>query len=849
MNAGGQSEDKKREPLDRTRIARAIFAGAEAIGMSDRELIEQITAKVIERLEQPQPLPGMEHLVPKTRRQKRPPKDSEIQAMVKEILAGEKPAQREEAQPMKEATTIFKPKAQPAHGINLTENALRVLEKRYLKKDKQGQVAETPEEMFRRVARTIASAELIYNPKADVRTWEETFYQLMAELEFLPNSPTLMNAGRELGQLSACFVLPVDDSMESIFDAVKNTALIHKSGGGTGFSFSRLRPEKDRVGSTGGVASGPVSFMRAFDTATDVIKQGGMRRGANMAILNVDHPDIERFIFAKEDPTVLTNFNLSVAVTSEFMEAVKAGSDYNLVNPHTKEVEGTLNAREVFDKIVDMAWRTGDPGIVFIDRINHDNPTPQLGKIESTNPCGEQPLLPYESCNLGSINLSKMLRTTDGAAEIDYAKLAETVRIAVRFLDNVIDVNKFPLPEIDEMTKKSRKIGLGVMGFADMLIMLGIPYDSEEALQVGADVMRFINEEALKASVELASERGVFPAVKGSVYDAPDAPKPRNATRTTIAPTGTLSIIAGCSSGIEPLFALSYTRNILDGAQLVEVNPYFEEAARNGGFYSEELMQKLASGAHLSDIDGVPDEIKRLFVTAHELTPEWHVRMQAAFQKSTENAVSKTVNFPQEATREDIAKVYMMAYHEGLKGITIYRDRSRDTQVLATGKKEETVEGGRLTPRKRAKLTTGVTEKVTTGCGSLYVTVNSDEYGICEVFSSLGKAGGCALAQIEAISRLISLALRSGVDVASVVKQLRGIRCPSIAWEEGKAVLSCADAIASVLEKHIGGEENRPKLEDYGLAKNLAGQCPDCGNLLVFQEGCFICPSCGYTKC
>jgi len=505
----------------------------------------------------------------------------------------------------------------------------------------------------------------------------------------------------------------------------------------------------------------------------------------------------------------------------------------------------------VFDKIVDMAWRTGDPGIVFIDRINRDNPTPNLGKIESTNPCGEQPLLPYESCNLGSINLARMLQTINGTTDIDYPKLAETVRDAVRFLDDVIEVNKFPLEQIDEMTRKSRKIGLGLMGFADMLIKLGISYDSEEALEVATGVMRFMSEEACKASVELAEERGVFPAFSGSVYDVPDGPRVRNATRTTIAPTGTLSIIAGCSSGIEPLFALSYVRNILDGDQLVEVNPYFEEVARKEGFYSEELMRQLADGARLGEVEGVQDKVKRLFVTAHEISPEWHVRMQAAFQRSTDNAVSKTVNFPQEATREDITRVYTLAYEEGLKGVTIYRDRSRDAQVLTTGRVStaEKVEGAGLTPRKRAKVTSGVTERVTTGCGYLYVTVNADERGICEVFSSLGKAGGCASAQLEATCRLISLALRSGVDVASVVRQLRGIRCPSIAWEAGKSVLSCADAIASVLEKHIGDDGARPKLEDYGLARNLAGQCPDCGNLLVYQEGCFICPSCGYTRC
>ena len=513
------------------------------------------------------------------------------------------------------------------------------------------------------------------------------------------------------------------------------------------------------------------------------------------------------------------------------MAAVKAGKDYNLINPRTNEVVDKLNAREVFDKIVAMAWKTGDPGIVFIDQINKANPTPQLGRIESTNPCGEQPLLPYESCNLGSINLARMLKASNGGFKIDYPKLAETVKTAVRFLDNVIDVNKFPLPQIEEMTKKTRKIGLGVMGFADMLLMLGVPYDSEEALKVAAEVMRFIQDEAGKASVELARERGVFPAFSGSIHDRPGGPRMRNASCTTIAPTGTLSIIAGCSSGIEPLFALSYTRNILDGARLVEVNPYFEKAAREGGFYSKELMQKLAEGAHLSEIEGVPEETKRLFVTAHEISPQWHVRVQAAFQRSTDNAVSKTVNFPHEATREDIARVYMMAYDEGLKGITIYRDRSRDAQVLVTGR-EKKVEGAALTPRKRAKVTTGVTERVTTGCGYIYVTVNHDDLGIFEVFATLGKAGGCASAQLEATCRLISLALRSGVDAASVVKQLRGIRCPSIAWEEGKSILSCADAIASVLEKHIVGSttEPKPELEDYGLVKNLAGQCPDCGN-------------------
>ncbi|MFC2019959.1 vitamin B12-dependent ribonucleotide reductase [Chloroflexota bacterium] len=749
-----------------------------------------------------------------------------------------------------EPVITAKTRVQPAPRLNLSENSLRVLERRYLKKDKEGKVIETPEQLFSRVAQAIAAAELIFDPQADAKLREEEFHQVMTDLEFLPNSPTLMNAGRELGQLSACFVLPVEDSMESIFDAVKYTALIHKSGGGTGFSFSRLRPEQDRVGSTGGVASGPVSFIRAFDTATDVIKQGGMRRGANMGILSVDHPDIMRFITAKEDLSNLNNFNISVALTNEFMQAVEAKADYNLINPRTKEVSGTLNAKEVFDKIVDMAWKTGDPGIVFIDRINHDNPTPHLGTIESTNPCGEQPLLPYESCNLGSINLSRMLKADSTTTEIDYAKLARTVKTAIRFLDNVIEVNKFPLPQIEEMTKKSRKVGLGVMGFADMLIQLGISYNSTAGLEAATNIMRFVNEEAHKASAELAEERGTFPAFEGSIYDAPGETKIRNASCTTIAPTGSLSIIAGCSSGIEPLFALSYTRNILDGDQLIEVNPYFDEVAKREGFYSEELMKGLAEGARLDEIAAIPDQLKHLFVTSHEITPEWHIEMQAAFQKSTDNAVSKTINFPQDATREDVAKAYMLAYKEGVKGLTVYRDRSRDAQVLTTGKKVETTEPAGRTPRKRAKVTTGVTEKVTTGCGHIYVTINSDDEGICEVFSHLGKAGGCASAQLEATCRLISLALRSGIEVAPVAKQLRGIRCPSIAWEKGKSILSCADAIASVLEKHIQVQDgDKTPLQDYGLAKNLAGQCPDCGNLLVFQEGCFVCPSCGYTKC
>jgi len=831
---------ENQKAIGRDRVARAVFAAAESMGISDRKLLEKFTEQVSQRLEVAQPFPGMEEFVP--RQTKQPVSPSQIRAMVKEILTADE----------------FSPQArsQVISGIKLSDNALRVLERRYLSKDGEGKVTETPQELFRRVARHIASAELVYNPKADVSLYEEAFYQLIENLEFLPNSPTLMNAGRELGQLSACFVLPIEDSMESIFDAVKHTALIHKSGGGTGFSFSRLRPTRDRVGSTGGIASGPVSFMRAFDVTTDVIKQGGMRRGANMAILNVEHPDILKFIEAKDDPEALTNFNLSVAVTDEFMKAVEKGTDYNLVNPRTGEMTDKLNAKEVFDKIVDMAWRTGDPGVVFIDEINRHNPTPKLGKIESTNPCGEQPLLPFESCNLGSINLSKMVADKDGQPYIDYDKLSQTVKLAVRFLDNVIEVNQFPLPEITEMTKNTRKIGLGVMGFADMLIQLGIPYDSEQGLVVAEEIAHFISEEADKASIELAQDRGVFPAFQKSIYDMPDGPHFRNASRTTIAPTGSLSIIANCSSGIEPLFALSYVRHILEGEEFIEVNPYFEEIAKSGEFYSPDLMKQLAEGKRLKDVEEVPEETKRLFITAHDISPEWHVKMQAAFQKFTDSAVSKTVNFPHEATPEDVAKVYMLAYQEGLKGITIYRDRSRESQVLTVGEGVKKAEG-KLAPRKRPKVTRGVTERVNTGCGYIYVTVNFDSRGISEVFSTLGKAGGCAAAQLEAISRLTSLALRSGIDIDSIVKHLRGIRCPSIAWEQGHATLSCADAIASVLEKYIrektatrekSTNPNTPS-KNPEMVNSWAGQCPDCGGSLIYQEGCEICLACGFTKC
>jgi len=752
----------------------------------------------------------------------------------------------------------------------LTKNAMRVLERRYLKKDDKGKVIETPKEMFIRVARTIASAEKNYGVSdEELLAIEQKFYSMMASLDFVPNSPTLMNAGRELGQLSACFVLPVGDSIEEIFDAIKYTALIHKSGGGTGFSFSRLRPANDSVQSTKGVSSGPISFMEVFNAATETIKQGGTRRGANMGILRVDHPDILDFITAKKDQKRLTNFNISVAVTDKFMKAVKEGQKYDLVNPRTNQVEKQLDAAMVFDLITNMAWRNGEPGIIFIDRINRDNPTPEIGQIESTNPCGEQPLLPYESCNLGSINLAHMLRQDEHGWSIDWEKLRYLTIWAVRFLDDVIDVNRYPLPQIEEMTKANRKIGLGVMGFADMLLRLEVPYDSEEALEIARNLMKFIHTTARAASQKLAEERGSFPNFPRSTLRK-KYPMMRNATVTTIAPTGTISIIAGCSSGIEPLFAIAYIRNVMDRDELFEINPIFEEVARKRGFYSEELMRKVAEKGSIADIEEIPADVRRVFVTAHDIAPEWHVRMQAAFQEYTDNAVSKTVNFPRTATPDDVKKVYLLAYELGVKGVTVYRDGSRDEQVLNIGKvnrKEGTEESAEVekqarieplrTPRPRPAVTRGTTQRLETGCGKLYVTINEDENGLCEVFTQMGKSGGCTASQSEALARLISLALRSGIDVKMIIKQLRGIRCPSPLWQPGGAILSCPDAIAKALERYVESKENlaKPAAQQTTQKQNrvdkgdVCPECPECGAMVDYAEGCVVCRSCGYSRC
>lgn len=562
--------------------------------------------------------------------------------------------------------------------LKLTVNAIRVLQRRYLLRDEQGKIIETPSQMVRRVAKEVVKADKLYDKRADLAKTEEEFYRMIANLEFLPNTPTLMNAGAPLGQLSACFVLPVEDSIVGIYDALKAMALIHQSGGGTGFAFSKLRPAGDLVKSTKGVASGPVSFMRIFDTSTDVIKQGGKRRGANMGVLRADHPDILQFITAKAMEGSLVNFNISVGVNDVFMEAVKKDQEYDLINPRTGKPERGLRAREVFDLIVNMAWRTGDPGIIFLEEINRHNPTPNLGQMESTNPCGEVPLLPYESCNLGSINLAKMIKDGD----IDWEKLRKTVRTAVHFLDNIIDVNKYPIPEIEAATKSTRKIGLGIMGFAEMLLEQGIPYDSDQALAKAEEVMKFISEEGRKMSVELAEKRGSFSAFKGSLWEKRGYKKMRNATVTTIAPTGTISIIAGTTSGIEPLFAISYIRNVMGGIQLLEVNPAFERIAKERGFYSQELMVKLSKLGSIRKVEEIPEDVRRVFVTAFDVAPEWHVRMQATFQKYVDNAVSKTVNLSHHATHDDVRKVYLLAYKLKCKGITIYRYGSKAEQVL-----------------------------------------------------------------------------------------------------------------------------------------------------------------------
>jgi ribonucleoside-diphosphate reductase alpha chain len=732
--------------------------------------------------------------------------------------------------------------------LTLSENAKTVLERRYLRKDAKGGVQETPVQMFRRVARHVASAEKRYGDAFQAKKMEERFYKMMTEFKFLPNSPTLMNAGRRLGQLAACFVLPVEDSMEGIFDALKNAALIHKSGGGTGFSFSRLRPKRSRVGTTGGVASGPISFMKIFNTATEQVKQGGTRRGANMAILRVDHPDILEFIFCKKENRELNNFNISVGITDTFMKAVKERGTYSLNDPRGNNKTGELNAAEVYQALVYQAWENGDPGVIFFDRVNRDNPTPALGEIESTNPCGEQPLLPMEACNLGSINLAKFVTEHDGRPSIDYDRLKEMVWLSVRFLDDVIDMSKYPLPEIETMAHSNRKIGLGVMGFADLLYQMKVPYNSDRALELGEEIMGFIQRESREASRNLAEQRGEFPNYGQSIFKEMENCRYRNATTTTIAPTGTLSIIAGCSSGIEPLFALSFVRRVMDNDELLEVNPYFEKVAKERGFYSHELMDTVARTGSIRELQDIPEDVREVFVTAHDVTPEWHIRMQAAFQKYTDNAVSKTVNLPHNATVDDVSKVYDLAYELGCKGVTIYRDGSKENQVLSYDQPVAKAETSLKDVKDRPETLEGFTTKMATGYGNLYVTVTEHDGRPFEVFATIGKSGRSTTAKTEAIGRLVSLALRSGVHVENIVSQLKGIGGEHPVFQKDGLVLSIPDAIGRVLEKRYLKDSKKKGLLNY--EKSLLGEtCPECGQTISFEEGCMTCHFCGFTKC
>ena len=820
----------------------------------------------------------------------------------------------------------------------LTRNARTVLDRRYLKKDVDGEPVERPRDMFWRVARVIASQDARYGAdEAAVQETAREFYELMRTGQFEPNSPTLMNAGRPLGQLSACFVLPVPDRLDGIYETLKNMALIHQSGGGTGFGFSRLRPRGDVVKSTMGVASGPVSFMEVYDASTEAVKQGGTRRGANMGILRVDHPDILEFIDCKAEKDKITNFNISVGVTDAFMRAVREGDDYPLVNPRTGEEVDRLDANRVFDEIIHGAWRNGEPGVFLVDEANRHNPVPHLGEYEATNPCGEQPLLAYDVCNLGSVNVGYYV---DDEGEVDWDGLRDTVHRATHFLDNVIDANNYPLEEIDDLSKRIRRIGLGVMGWADLLVRAGIPYGSDASIELGRELMAFIDEESKVESERLASERGVFPEWTESIW-GPDETcardeegervrperRLRNCNLTTVAPTGTISIIAGCSGGIEPLYAVAFMRNQA-GTMMPDVNDDFVRIAKEEGWHSEELMERIADEGSIH-VEGVPEHVREVFVTAHDVTPEQHIRMQAAFQESVDSAISKTCNFPQDATEDDVREIYLLAHELGCKGVTVYRDGSRDEQVLSTGQTAKKVqeaagaleeiedeelaeelagaferlqeleqeneqlheereeakrkiaelEGGmvkRPMVRERPDALHGHTRKIESPLGTMYVTINEDEQARpFEVFVQIGKAGGAAMADAEAIGRLISLALRSGIPLGKVYKQLRGISSDRAVGFGDRKVLSTPDAIAQAIGQYLeekegvqgelpirevghartsnGGQQTagEPVLErlQEETARQFLGTCPDCGTSLRFEEGCAKCVACGYSEC
>jgi ribonucleoside-diphosphate reductase alpha chain len=774
----------------------------------------------------------------------------------------------------------------------LSPNALAVLEKRYLRKDETGKVIETPGQMFWRVAWNLAQADRLYGGSEEqALTTAREFYRLMSTTEFLPNSPTLMNAGNELQQLSACFVLPVEDSLDGIFDALKWQAKIHQSGGGTGFGFSRLRPAGDFVKSTMGVASGPVSFMKIFDAATQTVKQGGKRRGANMGILRVDHPDILNFITCKDDLTQVTNFNISVAVTNAFMEAVRKGGPYDLVNPRNGKVARPLDAREVFDKIAHQAWKNGEPGLFFLDTTNETNPCPHITDFEATNPCGEQPLLPFESCNLGSLDMDKHMVHKNGKWDVDWEKLEHTIRTTVHLLDNVIDMNAYPIPQIEEMTKLTRKIGLGVMGFARALFKLEVAYDSPEGVAWGRKLMKFVRDLGYDESGKLADARGVYPAWKGSRHQKLGI-KVRNSYVTTVAPTGTLSMIADTSGGCEPEFSLVWYKNVMDGTHLPYVLDYFIEVAKKEGWWREDLLDKiLKNGGSVRGVRGIPERWQKVFAVSFDVSPEWHVRMQAAFQESCDAAVSKTINLPTSATPEDVKKAYLLAYELGCKGITVYRDQSRTDQVLNVGvsEKEKGAEKGKAEakelrvevppappmprkPRPRPDVITGRTQKVLTGYGAVYIVINEDDQGLFEIFAQSGRGGGYTASFTEAVARLVSLCLRSGIPVDEIIDQLEGIRSPRIAYDHGEHVLSIPDAIAKAIKRHIGAqaagvqkpveafeefggvesdsETDKEARDDQAIVKaGLNPECPECGRVLVFEEGCVRCHSCGYSEC
>ena len=720
--------------------------------------------------------------------------------------------------------------------MQLTENAKKVLEGRILKKDENGKVIETPIDMILRVSKAVTENE----------ENRAKFAEAILNLHFLPNSPCLMNAGIPGGQLLACFVLPIEDNMESIMGTLKDAALIHKSGGGTGFSFSNLRPENDTVKTTGGVASGPVSFMRMYDAVTQEIKQGGKRRGANIAVLRVDHSDILKFIDCKQDNKKINNFNISVAITDEFMQAVKENKDFDLVNPRNGEVTKTLPAKEIWDKLVEGAWRNGDPGILFVDEISRHNPTPELGEIESVNACSEFHGLPYESCNLGSINLTKIV-TSD--KEINWDLLEKVARIATRFLDNILDVTEYPLPQIKEMSLGNRKIGLGVMGWGDMLFKLGIPYNSQKALDLAWKVMGVVDEEAFMASHVIAEEKGVFPNWHKSPHFQEKYGKVRNASRTCIAPTGTLSIIANCTSSIEPAYGLVYEKHVLDGETLYEVNPVFEQELKSRGIYSKELLQKIAeNNGSCQGVKEIPEDMQKVFVVAHDISPEWHVRMQAEFQKNVDMGISKSINARNGSTKKDVEDAFMLAYGLGCKGITYYRDGSREEQVLTTGKKEKR-DKVKVEVRERPVETSGITTALKTGCGKLYATVNEDDVGICELFLNQRDGNGCRVAYNNALAMVSSMALRAGVAVKDISKALKGQSCGQPVFEKGGLILSCPDAIGKHLDKEQEFQDFKQEIEPAGTSIKPIKTCFLCGGELINQGGCEMCRGCGNSRC